>query len=149
MNEIISNIYDKDEMHNLAIEFANAGDDNNAIICLLRAIELGNPYACLDMCLFINYIREGYEYSEEALAAIHPSKFSYYIEKGLSMGSLDCKFYKAREQFLGDGFIALDPCAAYNSFLELKELNYDPWDYFEDDCTIDDYIEMVKKDLNL
>ena len=150
MNKVdISKIKDNVEMRNVALEYANVGDDNNAIICLVRAMELGNPYACIDLCLNIVYTRTGYKYSEEALAAIHPSKFAYYIDKGISMGSLDCKFYKAREQFMGDGFIELDAKAAYNSFLELKELNYDTWDYFEDDLTVDDYIDMLKKDLNL
>jgi hypothetical protein len=150
MNKVdILKINDNVEMRNIALDFAREGDDNNAIMCLLRAIELGNPYACIDMCFCINYTRINYQYSEEALEAIHPVKFSYYIEKGISMGSLDCKFYKAREQFTGDGFIELDAQAAYNNFLELKELNYDPWDYFEDDWTVDDYIEMLKKDLNL
>lgn len=150
MNKVdILKINDNVEMRNIALDFAREGDDNSAIMCLVRAAELGNPYACIDLCLNIVYKRIDYKYSDEALAAIHPVKFSYYIEKGISMGSLDCKFYKAREQFAGDGFIELDAQAAYNNFLELKELNYDPWDYFEDDWTVDDYIEMLKKDLNL
>lgn len=150
MNKVdILKINDNVEMRNIALDFAREGDDNNAIMCLLRAIELGNPYACIDMCFCINYTRTNYQYSEEALEAIHPSKFAYYIDKGISMGSLDCKFYKAREQFMGDGFIELDAQAAYNSFLELKELNYDTEEYFDDDWTVDDYIDMLKKDLNL
>ena len=146
-NKTILETSDAVELHNIAIDYACSGDYNNSIKYLLKAIELGNPDSCIEMCLNIVYKSKKYDYSDEALAAIHPSKFLYYIDLGIGMGSLDCKFYKAREQFIGDGFVEYNLAEAYKSFLELKEAEYDTEEYFDDDWSIEDYIENIKRDL--
>ena len=141
------NTLDKNALYNLALEFGRNGDFNNEIKFLLKALEKGSGEACIELCFNIMYKCAGYNYSKEALEACKPSKFGAYIDLGISFGSLDCKFFKAREQFIGDGYIELDPQKAYQAFLELKHLGYDPYDFFQDDWTIDDYIELVEKDL--
>lgn len=141
------NTLDKDALYSLAIKFSKEGDYNNEIKYLLKAIEKGSGEACIEMCYNIKYTWDNYEYSKESLEARKPAKFGIYLDLGIGFGSLDCKFFKAREQFIGDGFIELNPQKAYQAFLELKTLDYDPYDFFEDEWTIDDYIEMVERDL--
>ena len=139
------NTLDKDALYELALEFGRKGDFNNEIKFLLKALEKGSGEACIELCFNIMYKCAGYNYSKEALEACEPSKFGTYVDLGISLGSLDCKFFKAREQFIGDGFIELDLREAYKTFLELKMLDYDPYDYFGDEWTIDEYIEDVEK----
>ena len=128
----------------MAYECLEIGENNEAIKLLLKAIDAGDALACIDMVLEIKYINNDYDYSDEALEAIHPSKFGYYLDLGIKLGSLDCMFYKAREQVIGDGLIELNSADAYEAFLKLKELDYEP-DYFDNDYSIDDYLNISKK----
>lgn len=127
----------------MAYECLEIGENNEAIKFLLKAIDAGDALACIDMALEIKYINNDYDYSDESLEAIHPSKFGYYLDLGIKLGSLDCMFYKAREQVIGDGLIELNSLDAYKTFLKLKELDYEP-DYFDDDYSIDDYLNISK-----
>lgn len=127
----------------MAYECLEDGENNEAIKCLLKAIEEGDALACIDMALEIKYISVDYDYTDESLEAIHPSKFGYYLDLGISLGSLDCMFYKAREQVIGDGLIELNSADAYEAFLKLKESGYEPY-YFDDDWLIEDYLNILK-----
>lgn len=140
--------FTKKDFRSIALDFEKKGDENKAIAYLLKAIEAGDALACIDMVLEIKYLREGYEYSKEALAAIDPEKFGYYLDLGIELGSLDCMFYKAREQVIGDGFIDYNAKEAYETFLKLKELGYDPRFFDEDVSALDDYINSALKDMN-
>ena len=134
---------EKLDYREMAYDFLNEGDNNKAIKYFLKAIEEGDALACIDMALEIKYPKSDYEYNHESLEAIHPSKFGYYLDLGIELGSLDCMFYKAREQFMGDGLIEFNTEEAKKAFIKLKELDYDP-DYL-DDGSIDDYLNIIKK----
>ena len=135
---------EKSKYREMAYECLEDGENNDAIKYLLKAIEEGDALACIDMALEIKYPRSDYEYNHESLAAIQPSKFGYYLDLGIELGSLDCMFYKAREQFMGDGLIEFNTEEAKKAFIKLKELDYEP-DYFDDDYSIDDYLNILKK----
>lgn len=123
-------------------ESLEKGDNNQAIEYFLKAIEEGDALACIDMALEVKYIDTNYDYSKETLLAIHPSKFGIYLDKGIALGSLDCMFYKAREQVIGDELIPINIKEAKQTFLKLKELNYEPT-YFNEEYTVDDYINLI------
>ena len=124
-------------------EFLSAGDNNKAIEYFLKAIDEGDALACIDMVLEIKYVNDNYIYSEESLEAISPEKFEYYLDLGIYLDSLDCMFYKAREQLIGDGFIDYNHKEAFRALKRLKERNYEPV-YFDEDYSIDDYLEIAR-----
>ena len=127
----------------MAYECLEEGENNDAIKYFIKAIEEGDALACIDMALEIKYISIDYDYTAKSLEAIQPSKFGYYLDLGIELGSLDCVFYKAREQFMGDGLIEFNTEEAKKAFIKLKELDYEP-DYFDDDYSIDDYLNILK-----
>ena len=85
----------KDEIRQIALWYSRQGDENNAIKYFLKGIEYGNPLCCIDMAYQVKYYRQGYDYSTESLLAIAPNMFEHYLDLGIGMGALDCKFYKA------------------------------------------------------
>lgn len=135
----------KDEIRQIALWYSRQGDENNAIKYFLKGIEYGNPLCCIDMTYQVKYSRQGYDYSTESLLAIAPNMFEHYLDLGIDMGSLDCKFYKAREQVIGDGDIDYNFTASKDVFLELKTLGYDPYKFFEDGWSLDEYINLCDK----
>ena len=135
-------ILNKEELRDMAVDFIRNGDYNNAVKYLLMAIEAGNALACIDMVLEIKYQSPDYNYEPEILKAINDDKFGYYLDLGIKMGSLDCMFYKAREQVIGDGYIEFNAKEAYDTLIKLKELNYDTSD-MDDDWSIDEYINVA------
>ena len=127
---------------NIAIECQKIGDNNKAIKFFLMGIENGESLACIDMTLEMKYISDNYKYSEESLQALNPKSFDYYLDLGINMGCLDCMFYKAREQYFGE-YLKYSKEEALTTFLYLESKGYEP-DYFDDDYSISDYIEMLK-----
>lgn len=104
----------------MVYECLEEGENNDAIKYFIKAIKEGDSLACIDMALEIKYPRSDYEYNHESLAAIDLSKFGYYLDLGIELGSLDCMFYKAREQFMGDGLIEFNTEEAKRHLLSLK-----------------------------
>ena len=140
-------ILNKEELRDMALDFIRNGDYNNAVKYLLMAIEAGNALACIDMVLEIKYQSPDYNYEPEILKEISDDKFGYYLDLGIKMGSLDCMFYKAREQVIGDGYIEFNAKEAYDTLIKLKELNYDTSD-MDDDWSIDEYINVAIETIN-
>ena len=127
----------------LALELERCGDYNGCVLHLKKAIDSGDALACIDMILNIKYKSSDYNYSLEAYKLIDDNMFEKYLDIGIMMGSLDCMFYKAREEVMGDGYIDYNPMNALKSFYHLKTVGYEP-EYFDDDYGIDEYIEIAK-----
>ena len=142
LNKFNFSTTNKDEIRDIALWYSHQGDENNAIKYFLRGIEYGNPLCCIDMAYQVKYPLQDYDYSAESVSAIAPYMLEYYLDLGIGMGSLDCKFYKAREQVIGDGEMEFNPKSAKQSFIELKDASYDPYEFFEDEWELDEYIHL-------
>lgn len=139
------NKHNPEELRLLAFRFEELRDYNSSIKCLYQAAMAGSAMAYIDITYYIKYPVDGYEYTEEALDIVDPSKFGLYLDLAIKLDSVDAMFYKAREQFIGDGFIPYDLNSALEIFKYLNTLGYDPYDTFDDDWTVEDYIEEVAK----
>ena len=136
-----------EELRILALDFERLGDYESSIKCLYQAAQAGSAMAYIDLTYYIKY-PVNLELSKETLSIVDPNKFGLYIDAAIELGSVDAIFYKAREQFMGDGFIPYDFKSALELFNHLATLEYDPYDVFDDDWTVQDYIVATKEMIN-
>ena len=136
------------ELYQQALKFEKLRDYNSSIKCFHKAALAGSVMAYIVLAHYIKYPVNGYKLDDVAKSIVDPSNFSKYLDDSVALGSNDAIFFKAREQFIGDGFIPFDFNEALNAFKYLKTLDYDPYDTFSDDWTIDDYIDRVNRTIN-